>query len=374
MIPLRWLQQALYLTSSGIAAAAGFALLAAGGTFSVNQEATNTFLLLVAAHTLGITAGVFGSDKQVLSWATPSASPPRISRGLRHWNLLIAATAAIYFHTRFDLPPAVATLLAIAIPADAYCIIMQTWLSTRQRAHTVLIANLLRYPLFFVLLLATDHGDSIPPAMLAALYALTAAARLGYILAKTRHTRPTTEPRLGLVTNVGLFQVANYILFRGGQLIAGLPYLGTDEARLAGILLCWKIIELIDKALLHLLPVIRRMQTELPQHRMRQALAGIVLVAAASFATLTHLAGGIDLDYWILLPLLLNAALVLPANLSVLARYQHAGFRDVLRAGVLALAACTVASLPMIVSGHALFALVSWTPLGLLIFILLLRR
>lgn len=370
----QWILQGLYLLGSGLVAAAGFVLLSSGKTFNISQSDTSAFLLIIAFHGLAITAGVFGTDKQVLATSTGHTTRIRFSTGFLIWNTAVFVLSIFYLNLYFRLPVSISIIAAISIPLDSFSIANQSWLATQLRSRKVLISNILRYPLFFFAVYILGFSSTINLNEICVLFTTTASLRALYLFTSLSPATDARKLTIGFNAQLGLYQIINYLLFRGGQLIAGLILIGENPTVLAGALLYWKIIELLDKGFVYLLPVIFGAVKDAANTTKRLL---TIFLSIGSSSSLLLAAFYLDLDSLgsVALALFLtHAFLVLPTNLAILRHYQNFSFSLVLSCGLSSLLATTALTSVIYSVSNAFFAAASWTPLALIALNTLLRR
>ena len=370
----QWMFQGLYLLGSGLVAAAGFVLLASGKTFNISQQVTNTFLLIIAFHGFAITTGIFGTDKQVLATSTGRTTKIAFSNGFFVWNAAVFTLSALYLHLYFGLPILISVILAISIPVDSFSIINQSWLSTQRRGQTVLVSNILRYPLFFLAVYIFGLSNKIDLKTICILFAITASIRALYLFTRSSSAIDARELTIGLRTHLGLYQIVNYLLFRGGQLLSGFILLSENPMVLTGALLFWKIIELLDKGFVYLLPVIFGLTEDLASTTRKLVTVFLSIGSSASLFLAAFYFDLVSLGTVALALFCSHAFLVLPTNLAILKNYQDSSFTFVLSCGLMSLAAATALTSVIYAADNAFFAVASWTPVALLVLNILLRR
>lgn len=362
----KWIGQALYLLGSGLFAAVGFVLLASEQAFNVEKSETTTFLLIVAFHTFFITISIFGADKQVIASATGRTTCIRLSKGFTLWICAASCFSALCFKLFFDLSLSISGALSAAIFFDSLCIVRQTWLSTQQRAHHVLISNFFRYPLFFLGLYAAGTFSPVHLPALNLLFAGTSAIRFLYLYLTPHRPEESEVIVINPQKEVGIYQIINFLLFRGGQLGAGLTITQEDPIFLASLFFYWKAIDLIDKGFVYVLPATFAVTNSLSTHSRRLSITALSICASLFIVITTNIFDVQPIGLLAFSFALIHAALLLPTNLNVLTHYRSSSYATVFNFGILSLSANAIIMGAVIFLHSFTLALVAWTPACLL--------
>lgn len=331
------LLQCIFLLGSGFIAAAGFVVLATGQFFNIDQVDNSSFLLIVSLLVFSLTAGVFGSDRQVLALSTGFQTRIRISNELILWNIFVSFFSFMYLLYSFHLAVYSALALSLSVALDAFAVIFQSWLSTQMRSGIVFLSNFLRYPLFFLIIYLFGLLFTVSIEFLCLLFSLSSIVRFLFLLQFVRKGSDFHVIHISMNKSIGLYQIINYVVFRGGQLVAGLPFFSLDKASLPGVILCWKVIELIDKSFVYLMPIIFNIYNKFSKKQFYFFLAILCSGACLVFFLFYFWSSPGTISSSLLLLFLFHVFFLLPVNLSVLIKYRNFQYRIVLISGLFSL-------------------------------------
>lgn len=366
------LLQSFYLLGSGFVAAVGFVVFATGHFFNVSQIDNTSFLLIVSLLVFSLTAGVFGSDRQVLALSTGFKTSIRISNRLILWNIFVSFFSFIYLLYSFHLAVYSAFALSLSVALDAFAVIIQSWLSTQMRSGIVFLSNFLRYPLFFLIIYLFGLLFTVSIEFLCLLFSLSSIVRFIFLLQFVRKGYDFHVIHISMNKSIGLYQIINYVVFRGGQLVAGLPFFSLDKASLPGVILCWKVIELIDKSFVYLMPIIFNIYNKFSKKQFYFFLAILCSGACLVFFLFYFWSSPGTISFSLLLLFLFHVFFLLPVNLSVLIKYRNFQYRIVFISGLFSLVFTFLFTGVIYHFFSPEVVVVAWTPFALIFLGLLL--
>ncbi len=360
-----WILQGLYLLGSGAVAAAGFVLFAAGGFFNVPEAVVNEFLLTVAVHVFAVTAGVFGADRRVLSSAGDSSGVLTYSNGFIFWNMAVAMAVTAYFFLSFNFSALVAVVLGCAVCFDSYAVLVQTWLSKKSHGRKVMWANLLRYPLFFFTVYVGALLSLADLESICIVFAVTSAVRLFYLYHFSPRSIGGEAIAVDLNPYAGFYQIVNFLIFRGGQLLAGFSFISVSGGQLAAILSAWKLVEFVDKVFVYLMTVVLGFLNGFGERRRALFVLLFGVAGVGAFWVGSQLLGLREFDGVALLLISVHAMFLLPVNVLVLDEYRLQNYALIVRLGLLSLLCCFFGAVMAYLWVGEAVALLAWSPIAL---------
>jgi hypothetical protein len=341
----------LQLLASGVVAAAGLAAIAANRWQLLESGAAVFLLLFVQWQAFCLTVAKCGLEH--LIFATVSQDPAL------HYDLRAAVrrrigplSAAVALIALLAFPPWAAAALGVAVVLDSYSLMISAEMNARSRFGTAAFANLLNYPLFFVLIYLLSRVGSAGPAQVTAAFVLTSAVRALWLGLQRRRPPGARSVFPATQLSIATQQVGNFALFRGDQLLLGLGlvqgWLGAGPPYLAAYLFLAKLPELAAGVLnvggTVTFPLLFGAGRE-ARPALRGRLGAVVAVAALAGLAVAGAAyvqlwkGSARLTLLDALPFLVNAALIFPVNAvtySMLSRGYLSGLLRFILVGLLA--------------------------------------
>jgi hypothetical protein len=206
------------LLGSGVVSAVGFVLITSN-RWQLVKPAVGVFIVLfVQWQMLGLTIAKLGVDQVAFAVTTEDRSRvPSVTEHLRRRTFPLAAIFSLVVAVVFSPLAALVCLLSVLLDTDAT--VASADLNGRERFVAVAIANLLKYPLFFIVVFAVHATTGLTSVGALAAFLATSALRWLWLAAQREALK--TLPRVVCTTNLamGYQQLLNYITFRGDQLL-----------------------------------------------------------------------------------------------------------------------------------------------------------
>jgi hypothetical protein len=238
---------AMLLATGGISALA-IALITAGQIDSISPATGSAIASLVVWQTLSVTVAKMGLDAYLLPASAHlqtgeiHAFPKNYFR--RATFAACAVGALAYLADGLDWSASVAVTASTLL--DVPAIVRTAECTALGRMHDVIIGNLLRFPLFLLLLLgASTWTTTVDPGIAMASFVISAAARFVWIRHCVRDLRPIA-PVNATVTATLAQQIANLVMFRGDQMVA--PLFFVSPGQLAHFFFLSKFAEMVSMA------------------------------------------------------------------------------------------------------------------------------
>ncbi len=341
----RTLFSAVLLLATGGISALAISLLTSGRISGMPHGLESQLAALIAWQNLNVIIAKMGLDVYLFAASTRSSDG-----GLHQWprnyllrSLILAAAGSALAWSLGRLDGSTCAVIVFATWLDVPAIVRIAELTGRQQLRPVVIASLLRFPLFFVVLLMyLLLADSPRPAIAGAIYVVSAAARWIWVEAQMRRLPRSRPIDVGMgVTTVQ--QVANYLMYRGDQLIA--PALLSSAQQMAQFFFLAKYAEIASLAAASAGSVIfpalvLRWENRSPRQVARECMALLTVFAlvAAGLAVLYILMwkGEAPITGRLLLLAAAAAALSWPANFFTFLLMRRGRIDLVIRAAVMA--------------------------------------
>ncbi|NMG73934.1 hypothetical protein [Aromatoleum diolicum] len=213
----KWTLPLISIVGTGIVGAVCLALMTAGKFEFVAPESAANLAIFIVFQTLGVTVVKAGLDSYVFARASsdlenaPYAMAPVFKKYvLPVWLLFALASYSILES------PIVVCICVFSTLIDVYSAVRVAEFTARKSFNTVAIANLSKYPLYFILLFIAGRFVNINYYDLLYLYLFISLVRFAVVFAASRATVFSAIPNynFGLL---GVQQVFNYLLFRLDQ-------------------------------------------------------------------------------------------------------------------------------------------------------------
>ena len=238
----------LKLLTSGVLGAGGLALIASNRTNILASSNIVLLLIFIQWQTFGLTVAKMGVEQVVFAAVSRNQD---LYFSLRELLLKKVLPLALIFSGMafWRFSPMACVGMFASILLDAYSLIVISDFNARSRYNDSSLANLLNYPLFFLILIGLRLFQDLGVPEIIGAFLISSALRASWV-AWRRIRPPCVKPVvLSEVHKVGIQQVLNYFLFRADQLFLGLvcfhsPTLFGDNAFLAMYLFLAKLPEL----------------------------------------------------------------------------------------------------------------------------------
>jgi hypothetical protein len=218
----RVLFNASMLLATGGVSTLAIALITAGHIESIPTILGSTIAALVVWQTLSVTIAKMGLDAYLFAVAdrhSANSLHALPKNYLRH-VALVAFGAGATAHFGGGMGWSGWVVICISTILDVLAIVRTAELTGQGRLGDVIVASLLRLPLFLLLLVLLSIWYSpLTEFAVMPLYAASAATRWGWIHVRTRGLDRTTRINVALTSTISQ-QVANFLMFRGDQLLA----------------------------------------------------------------------------------------------------------------------------------------------------------
>jgi len=361
---------AVKLLASGVFAAVGFILLAGGAFFEIEINVTNRFFTLLAFQLLAVTVAVLGADRKILAILVSGGFDSiKLSKKFYAWLVIITFMAFIVLGVYYELQLGFSVLICFTIVFDTISTIKVAELSAKLRTNLIFISNIVRYPLFFALLFLFGEVINVTIEIIFSLFLVASVLRLIIIGWPSfgADSKFIVVPDIRL----GSFQIFNYSINRGAQTLIGLSAFSVSVSNQSQIFFYWKLIELIDKAVVALIPLFLNLILKVSFRR------SVVIVCSVSFFSFflflvgasIFLCGSESLSVQYIAFLAAHAALIYPSNICFLLALRELGGELILKASSIALAFSIIVLVTFSFFNQSLLGLLLFSPTGLLLMI-----
>lgn len=335
----------LSLVGSGMLAALCFSLLASQRVSAVSSDLVVYTVLFVQWQTLGLTVVKLGIEQVV--FAAVSADR-ELSFDSRPFIVRTAAPLLLAFALVLGLvfSPLASVIICVSILADVSSLILQAELNAHRQYQLSSVANLLNYPVFFLLFftLVFLGGANRTTVLLA--FATSSAIRWAWLFTVSRSRRGKKKVVVQQRFLMGLQQSFNYVMFKSDQLlVAALLYLGTTVVSADAaerLVFLAKFPELISGVAVIVGTVAYpRIPLQVPdgtaEARRKQVQESVAVIAAGAlllvipFIAYRFVWGGSGWTWGLALPYFLHGALVFTANRITFSLLQQGLLIDLIR-------------------------------------------
>ncbi len=370
------------LLGSGVVSAVALTIITSNRWQLLDPGVGISLVLFLQWQTFGLTLTKLGIDQVV--FATINEDPKRRLDTSVHMRgralplgLAFGALVAAVFGPWYGL----ACFLSLMLDTDA--ILLATDLNARERYTGVMIASLLNYPLFFLLLFGLEPWHPVTIGLALALFVMTSFTRWAWLSA----TRPLQNNLPAYACQgtalTGVAPLLNHLMCRVDQVLLGTSFITTLVATLQGdfarqLLFLGRYQELLSGSLAMLSGIL------LPRLFLRYpfVVSGLLTTAASrprliivylfavgsSLAAYSVLWQGSPLSPVLVMSNAVSAVLALPANVLTYSMIRQGYLRGL----VLNLAIAVTLGLTVIVASymfHAPIIFVTAVPLQLAIFV-----
>ncbi len=339
------------LLGSGVFATIGLVLIASNRWSILSAEDVVFILLFFQWQVWGLTICKMGTDQTVFALVT---SKPGCTLGLGRFMALRSIPLVLGFTLLMAVVfnGLVAAIAGLSILLDVAASIMSSELNAHQKFRITATANLLNYPLFFLLLLVFSFWMSLDRNLTLLLFLSSSIIRFVWLAGFHRKTRGNEVIVSQIVLEMGLQQAMNYLLFRFDLIIISvslkLGEMGMSDHIANQYLYLAKYPELISKAVMYagfvLFPVlfiqkpIRRKIQKVRINRQLLVLAGYCLaVLAGSMLYIFLWNQPEELNRSWIIPFAVHGLFVMPVNLLTYSMLRQGHIRRINRNLVISL-------------------------------------
>lgn len=336
----RWALPLISVIGTGLVGAVCIALMTSGKVSFVSADAAARLAIFIAFQVLGITLVKAGLDSYVFARAASEQAgalynlrPVFRTTIFRVW---IVFSIGSYFVLETWLG---AVICSVSVLCDVYAAVRTAEFTARKQFRIVAVANLAKYPLYFLLLFIVGPFLTIGYDDLLYLFLFISLLRSLFLFAISARFTFQSVPAysFGLL---GVQQVFNYLLFRLDQV--SIPFLSSsmpalDSTGLSNFIFLTKYPELVSyfaaalgsivfpKLLVH-------WGSNYCGSRRERWLINIGLIVLCGFGLLIYvmaIQGGLDISF-VFLPLVLAACLSFEVNFATFRMLAENSFRRLL--------------------------------------------
>lgn len=364
------IKNALYLIFSGFIGGLGMLLLASGKFFQIDAALVSATIVFIAWQALGVTVSKMGADQII--FATCIGSERNIDIRPVLFKKILPAAAVFMIGSLTKYAPLVAVLLFVSIVLDCVSILLQSKLNADLMVRKILVASLLNYPAFLLLLYIATLVIKVDFVLVVACFCLSSLLRFMYLAFLFRSSFASSEHlmRIEGSLTLGLYQGINYWIFRAGKIAAGLSIFGTEQATVSKFIFFWTAIELIDRFNLSITPIVYRKMVSDDRRKNGFIIGGMSLMLALMYLAFYWISGAfldMALDWKYGAALTLNALLLFLPNYQIFSTTRAGNYALLVGAGI---ASCVVAGALfglMVLRGDPLLALLLYAPCQMLL-------
>jgi hypothetical protein len=328
--------RAAALLGSGALGAVGMVVLARGWLPGLRPEASSTLVVFIQWEVLLLTAAKFGADQLVFSMVSGCPQQHvRLRAVLLERSLPVVVVAGAVMAAALGGALAVPAALAALLDAHAVCRVAD--LGGRGRVREVSVANILNYPVFFLLLVLAGRFGMVTAVTGAWCFVASSAARWVYAVTRPASTAAGDVAWPDVSVLLAAQQVLNYLAFRGDQILLPSVLAAPGSPAAGGYLFLARYPELVGSVLVTLAPLyLVRTYTlawapdALARGRARRAVGGLGAALVGGAALFALFAPSALPAAW-QLAMGLAAALALPANLVTYALLREANTTRLVR-------------------------------------------
>jgi hypothetical protein len=311
------------LLGSSVVGALGFILIASNRWQLFDPAIAVFIILFVQWQTLGLTVSKLGVEQTVFALVS-ERNGINLDTGGYLLRSVLPLSALFALAVLYVFSPWCAAVAFLSVILDSASLILMAEFNARGFFRVTTVGNLLNYPLFFLLLFALNPVVTMNQDWALALFLLTSTARWCWLRQNRRQAAGETVT-IACTTAMGVQQALNYLLFRFDQVLLALLGLKTQFGETvalyvflakfpelaAGVLVIAGTVA-FPKRYLHY-PV---EYGALWQGTRRNAarIAGYLLSCGVAALLYTRVWKGAAIPWLLVLPFLLHALLILPAN------------------------------------------------------------
>jgi len=368
------------LLSSSLVSALGFILIASNRWQLFDASVAVFIILFVQWQTLGLTVSKLGIEQVVFALVT-DRSDIKINSGRYILRKVLPLSALSALAVFFVFTPWCAAVAFFTVILDTSSLIIMAELNARKYFWVTTIANLLNYPLFFLLLLLVNRFVILDVATALTIFLLTSAARWLWLYLKRIHQDGIEEVDISRTTEMGVQQVLNYLLFRFDQVLLALMGLKDQFSEtIALYVFLAKFPELAAGVMViagtvafpkyYVRYPIKFGELQKILQKFAALIAAYLLLFFFAVAGYTMIWKGSGVPWLLVLPFLLHSLFILPANNLTFSMLRQ-GYLDGL---IMKLASSAAVGLVVVilVSVYRDITILAWlVPVQLLAFILL---
>lgn len=213
----RWALPLISVIGTGLVGAVCIALMTSGRVSFVSADVAARLAIFIAFQVLGVTIAKAGLDSYVFAQAA-------LAQGCALYNLLpIFKTTLLRIWIAFSIgsyfflgSPLEVLICSFSVLCDVYAAVRTAELTARKRFNVVFVANLLKFPLYFLLLFISGQFFVIGYTDLLYLFLCISLLRFVFLYLVSARSVFLVIPAcsFGLL---GVQQVFNYLLFRLDQ-------------------------------------------------------------------------------------------------------------------------------------------------------------
>ena len=247
------------LLGSGILTSLGFVLLSSGKIDYISKELSIKILLFIQFQIIGLTIVKYGLDTLVFAkMLETKESIYNPIEYIKKRGVLLSLLCAIVYIIMYDYQMAIVVFLTIIL--DVYSVISIVQMNVLKHYNYSFFANLVSYPLFFLVLLVSSLFFEYEYWQMILLYVLCIFSRFllsWRFINSQKKLEGTHQLHLEIPINLGIQQILNFSLFKIDQIIISLGaaimiVLGLSEVDIQQILFLTRFPELVSGVLVSL--------------------------------------------------------------------------------------------------------------------------
>lgn len=199
------------------------AFMTAGKVSFVSADASASLAIFIALQMLGVTIVKAGLDSYVFAQASTQQKNdlynfrPVFSKVLVYFWIAISIASYFYIGSWLGI-----VIYSASVICDSYSAVRTSEFTARRQFHIVAASNMLKYPLYFLILFSIGSFIVIEYEDLLYLFVFTSLVRSFFLLSISRKFSFQSLPSFSFGI-LGAQQVLNYLLFRLDQV--GIPLL-----------------------------------------------------------------------------------------------------------------------------------------------------
>lgn len=205
------------LLTSGLFSALCLSLLASQRISWISGDAIVFILLFIQWQTLALTICKFGIDQVIFAVESRDTS---LRLDITHfvWTRVLVPAFFISLVVAYVFSPFSALIAFASVILDIFSLATSAELNARRKLVSTTIANLLNYPLFFVLTFSLTWFVTDVNGILS-VFLLSSVGRSYWLFTRNRKSDSTNKMRFTAAKSMAMQQVANYAAYRSDQLI-----------------------------------------------------------------------------------------------------------------------------------------------------------
>ncbi|HEY0847742.1 MAG TPA: hypothetical protein VGE12_20420 [Noviherbaspirillum sp.] len=364
------IKNTFYLVFSGFIGGLGMLLLASGKFFDIDAALVSATIVFIAWQALGVTISKMGADQII--FATGIGNDRTIDIRPVVATKIVPAAAAFLLVSLTKYPILTAVLLFVSIVLDCVAILLQAKLNADLKVKKILVASLLNYPAFLVLLYGATLAGNVDFLTMVACFCVSSLMRFAYLvwIFRASFAGGAHYVRIEGSLTLGLYQGINYWIFRAGKIAAGLGIYAAHQDSVSKFIFFWTAIELIDRFNLSVTPIVYRRMVAGDARSNGIVIGAMSLALATLFLPFYWFSGaflGMKLSWTYGAALTLNAMLLFLPNYQIFRATRAGDYAALVVAGVASCSLSGAMFAVMALRGDPLLALLLYAPSQMLL-------